>query len=384
MLALAALPATGASATPLKAPPGLKFYSPPTKVIPGMHGTVIWSRTTTGFPALTSAGRNLTVMYRSRSVGGKPIAVSGMVSVPRGNAPKTGWPVIAWAHGTTGSADICAPSRDSASSPAHAYITYTTGEFNAWLKEGFAIVRTDYEGLGGPGHHPYLIGHSEGRGVLDNVRAARQLFPTIGKRMVIAGHSQGGQGALFAAADAPSWTPELQLRGVAAYAPASHLGTEIRARGALTSPGGGLSAIGGLILEGAATVSSAIHLKAILEPAAYKLVPQIDKVCLAQLGQPDSWGGIPPSKLIKDGANLTPLLNLVDRQNPALSIKAPVLLLQGTADTTVFPSFTTLLDGELVKLKDKVTYRMFPGVTHGGVVAAGNAVATMFFRSRFG
>ena len=68
-----------------------------------------------------------------------------------------------------------------------------------WLKAGYAIVRTDYEGLGTPGDHPYLIGRSEGHSVLDAARAARKLDSGIGKRVVIAGHSQGGQSALWAA-----------------------------------------------------------------------------------------------------------------------------------------------------------------------------------------
>jgi hypothetical protein len=37
------------------------------------------------------------------------------------------------------------------------------------------VVQTDYEGLGTPGTHPYLNGPSEGRRVLDMVRAARRL-----------------------------------------------------------------------------------------------------------------------------------------------------------------------------------------------------------------
>ena len=73
-------------------------------------------------------------------------------------------------------------------------------------------MRTDYEGLGTPGDHPYLIGVSEGRSVLDMVRAARKLDSNLGKRVVIAGHSQGGHAALWAASLQRSWTPELNAR----------------------------------------------------------------------------------------------------------------------------------------------------------------------------
>jgi hypothetical protein len=40
------------------------------------------------------------VLYRSVGVDGKPIAVSGVVSLPKGKAPKSGWPVISYDHGT--------------------------------------------------------------------------------------------------------------------------------------------------------------------------------------------------------------------------------------------------------------------------------------------
>ena len=93
------------------------------------------------------------------------------------------------------------------------YVNYTNSELNAWLAAGYAVMRTDYQGLGTPGVHPYLVGESEGRSVLDIIRAARDLDSSIGKRFLIAGHSQGGQAALFAAGEANSWTPDLKLRG---------------------------------------------------------------------------------------------------------------------------------------------------------------------------
>ena len=74
-----------------------------------------------------------------------------------------------------------------------------------------------------PRAHPYLVGASEGRSVLDMVRAARQVNKALSKRVIIAGHSQGGHAALWAASLAPSYTKELDVRGTVAYAPASHL-----------------------------------------------------------------------------------------------------------------------------------------------------------------
>ncbi len=270
---LATLPITAAQAAhkARKAPAGLKFYAPPSPLPAGKHGDVIWSRTITKGPVLKNAARTTLVLYRSNSLDGKAIAVSGTFAIPKGKAPKGGWPVISWAHGTTGSADVCAPSRDAAADPAHAYIAYAYPQFEQWLKKGYALAFTDYEGLGTPGPHPYLVGHSEGRGVLDIVRAARKLDPSIGKRFAIAGHSQGGQSALFAAADAPKWTPELQLRGVASFAPLSQLTTIIAAASALTTPGG-LSGEGALILD-SMTRAAGLNVNDFGTPEALALLP---------------------------------------------------------------------------------------------------------------
>src|SRR5205085_6311204 len=181
------------------------FYTPP-KTLTGKHGDLIWYRTTKN--TLTSAGSTAVVLYRSTAMDGSKIAVSGLVSVPKGKAPKGGWPVISWSHGTTGIADSCAPSK----TPKAPLVGYVDPQLNTWLREGYAVVRSDFEGLGTPGVHPYLIGHSEARGAIDIGRAARQLYPKISKSWLSAGHSQGGQAALYAAADGPKWAPELKLK----------------------------------------------------------------------------------------------------------------------------------------------------------------------------
>src|SRR3954453_19167863 len=99
-LLVAASPATAAKVR--QGPAGTKFYTPPSPLPAGKHGDLIWMRKATGQPALGQARTNQLVLYRSTGLNGKPIAVSGTVSVPKGRTPVGGWPVITWAHGTTG------------------------------------------------------------------------------------------------------------------------------------------------------------------------------------------------------------------------------------------------------------------------------------------
>ena len=90
----------------------------------------------------------------------EPIAVSGVVVVPAGPAPAGGRPVVAWAHPTTGVARHCAPSL------VPEVLSWIPG-LDAMLARGFVVAATDYPGLGTVGPHPYLIGRSEGRAVLE-------------------------------------------------------------------------------------------------------------------------------------------------------------------------------------------------------------------------
>jgi acetyl esterase/lipase len=198
--ALAFAPAAASAKTP-RGPAGDAFYTPPKQTSAKRHGAPIWARELTGAGALKPAASNTLVLYRSTGSDGKPNAVSGTITVPKGKAPKGGWPILTWAHGTTGIGDECAPSR----SPTDPYTAYVYPDLAKWLKAGYAVVRTDYQGLGTQGVHGYLVGKDEGRSVLDIVRAARKVVGHLSNKVIIGGHSQGGHAALWAAALANSW-----------------------------------------------------------------------------------------------------------------------------------------------------------------------------------
>ena len=124
---------------------------------------------------------------------------------------------MTWAHGTEGLADACATSKALD-------IAYRIPGIRGFVQQGYVVAATDYQGLGTPGEHPYLVGVSEARGVLDIARAAHTMTTVhASTKVLVYGHSQGGQAALFAGQIAPSCTPDLQLVGVAAVAPVSDL-----------------------------------------------------------------------------------------------------------------------------------------------------------------
>jgi pimeloyl-ACP methyl ester carboxylesterase len=374
----AAFVAAPAHAAARKGPAGSKFYSAPATLTKGAHGGLIWARTFTGAERLKGGAKDELVLYRSEGVDGKSVAVSGDVAIPRGKAPNGGWPVITWAHGTTGIADSCAPTR--LATPAQPAL------LAQWLKRGYAVLRTDYQGLGTPATvHPYLNGDAEGRSVLDIVRAARKLDKRIGAKVVIAGHSQGGHAALWAASLAPKYTPELKVRGTVAFAPASHLGEQFALAKNLNSPGGGTTGLGSLIIRGADVADPALGIPGLLTPQAAALYPQTLTDCLTALDQSSSWGGLAPSQIFQPSADLTPLLAFLNKDvDPEdLSISTPVRVEQGTADTTVLPPFTDALVKSYQQHHVPVTYKTFPGIDHGHVVTGKPAAdATKWIRAR--
>ena len=160
---------------------------------------------------LANASRQVRILYTSTDgVSGKGIvAVSGAIFVPRGRPPAGGWPIIAWAHGTVGVADICAPSWAARSYRDVRYL-------NAWLAQGYAVVATDYQGLGTPGLHPYLNTRPEAYSVLDAVRAGLAGGFSLRNRVVVVGQSQGGGAALATAGFAGAYASDVRLMGVVA------------------------------------------------------------------------------------------------------------------------------------------------------------------------
>lgn len=176
-------------------------------------GAVLSAQAEQPAAALTHAGKRYLITYRSRGAHGEPIVASGYVLLPKGQPPEGGWPVLAWAHGTTGVADTCAPSGDYPGGPVHDYQQIVDAALDPWLARGYAVVAPDYQGLGTPGGHPYMDATSQLHTVVDAVRAGRQLHPArLSADWLVMGHSQGGAAALEVAAHGQADAPKLNLR----------------------------------------------------------------------------------------------------------------------------------------------------------------------------
>ncbi|MDG3008874.1 alpha/beta fold hydrolase [Rhodococcus sp. D2-41] len=332
-------------------------------------GELLTSRPLTDAAALPGAAGNKLITYMSDDSSGNPIVVSGTVSVPKSAPPKGGWPVISWAHGTTGYADTCAPSADTTDGPDHDYLGPVDTVLNQWLDKGYAVVQTDYQGLGTPGGHPYVDGTSEANTVIDIVRAARQLDSSIGKNWAVVGHSQGGQAALFTAQDAKKRAPELDLKAAVSIAPGG-VGLSQTVDYVKTNQPGAEAAEAFLpvMILGAAAADPAINPDAILSPEAKPLLTAARTGCLAQIREVKP---IPPTQFFAPGADLAPVTNFLKKQDPDLvSPAVPTMIAQGTADTVVAKPGTDALVKTYCGKGIDLDYRTYPGQDHRGSVPA--------------
>ncbi len=181
------------------------------KEVPATPGLVLRYEPLPDALMLTNATRGWRILYTSINGldGTTSVAVSGTVYFPKGTAPAGGWPVVAWAHGFAGVADVCAPSWTPRRKRDTDYL-------NRWLNEGFAIVATDYQGLGTPGGHAWGVPRMEAYSVIDSVRAARMAFRVLSDQVVLVGQSQGARAVLSASALAPEYAPEFRFKGTIA------------------------------------------------------------------------------------------------------------------------------------------------------------------------
>ncbi|MES9536196.1 MULTISPECIES: alpha/beta hydrolase [unclassified Actinomadura] len=341
----------------------------PAQAAPAKRGTLVGVRPLANAAALPSASANRFVTYVSEGVGGKRITVSGTVAVPKGTPPRGGWPVLSWAHGTTGTADACAPSADTAGGPAHDYLSITESYLDRWVANGFAVVQTDYEGLGTPGGHPYMNGAGEANTVTDIVRAARSADRRIGRDWFVAGHSQGGQAALYTAA-AGQKPRDIRLRGAVSIAPGSNMSQT--AQYVRAQYPGAETALPFLfvLLNGAYAADPSMPPEDLLTPEAASVAKAgRTNACLAQLRQLGA--SLPLDKVFRPDADLTRFESYYDSQEAlGLTLKVPTLVVQGTADREVSPAATRNIVTDLCKRYGTVAYRTFEGADHRGGVTA--------------
>lgn len=313
------------------------------------------------------------ILYTTTDGDGTVRPASGLVVVP--DDDRSNHPVIAWAHGTTGYAQHCAPSLLDNGLEAGAMLV-----LDQVVAQGWALVAPDYAGLGTAGVQPYLIGEGEGRATLDAVRAARQLTEAaLAATTVVWGHSQGGHAALWTGQLQPSYAPDIPLAGVAAMAPASDTVALTRHLPEVT----GGSVFGSYVIEAYRHTYPDLDVDASLRPGVAVLVREMATRCLSEPGMlvsvltalslsrdPDIFAGDPTTG---------PLGEKLRQNVPTGPIPAPLLIAQGLADPLITPGLQAGYVAGLRSRGQQVDYRTYEGKDHMGLVAPDSPLTTDLF-----
>ena len=341
-------------------------------------GVVVSSEPMALAPNLAAVATGKRITHFSTDPNGNTIVVSGAVLTPRPQIvqshPENASRIVAWAHGTMGLADECAPSRtDHLDLPGFDDYSATVA---GYLSQGWTVTATDYPGLGTSGLHPYVVGESEGRSVIDSVRAARRLNPALSDKWVVSGHSQGGQAAVFASELADTYGKGLHLRGTVALAPASNL--DLITQGLAGTPLQGYLV---MAIYGLSAVDATVHPEEILAQPALDRAGTLETGCFGEL---QAFADLTADELLVGGVLSDDLIARFAESNPgAAPGHSPVLLVQGLDDDTIPADLTRYFHSQLCAFAEPVQLTEYAGAGHVGVLAASQADVVDYITARF-
>jgi len=347
------------------------FYSTPANLLQTKPGDLLRKESFAGY-TLPKGATAVRILYHSLDATGGDVATSGVVLIPAGTAPATGWPIIAWAHGTSGVARLCAPS-------AMKDVYYGDEGLMPMVAAGFAVVATDYHGLGTPGPHQYVNKTAQARDVVYAIPAARAAVPSLGAKWVADGHSQGGLAA-FGVAEAehdlkdPNYLGAVSVAGVAREADFfSHLSN---------TPGVGFYL---------AFMAAGIHARYpdfnphdLLSDSVLEHYADVTtKGCFYYAYA--TYAAAPAGTLLRPHWEKSASVHRFFEGNAvgAAPIGGPLFVIAGEADQTVPIVAVRAAVKQLCDAKQPVTFRSYPGLDHDPTMEKSTPVQLEWIRARF-
>lgn len=307
--------------------------------------------------------RGWRILYSTTRPDGTPAMASAVVVAP--SASGKAFPLVAYAHGTTGIRPGCAPSM------FHDPFPNVPG-YPRVLQDGWAYVGTDYTGLGTQGRHSYLVGEDEARAVLDSIVAAHEIPGlALSGQTVVWGHSQGGHAALWAGMIAPRYVPEVHVAGVAAVAPASDLSRLIEtARGSHFG-----KVISAYVVAGYDWAYPEAKTWTYVDWRLRALASDMSRRCIEPRGLIASLleaRMIPADAMFARSPARGEFGRRLKENIPRGPYAMPVLIAQGRNDPLILPSMQDAFVNSLCASGQRVDYLLFPGEDHVSIVLPGS------------
>lgn len=355
--------------------------------------------------AMRGSGRLL--IHDMPSTQGGTTRASTLLFVPTGTPPAGGWPVIAWAHGTTTPGQkTCAPSLSpdlDGGLTRDGFISNYAYQITELVNSGYAVIAPDLEGLGPVATvpNPYFSVASIARALIAGLQAAHQVDSTLSTRWVAFGHSEGGHGVLGVEAHA-SEAPGLTFLGTVASAPYNSVAATAVLSGqqadmAKTDSAAVAARMGqnfqvALMTVGLMAQSPSFDPRTVMGEDLRRVLPAFDAQCsvgaiavITKAIQPkgqSQFAGIKPAW--EKATGMEAFLTKNDLAiAPGFTLRLPTLIVQGTADTFVPEPLTTAFVARLQARSATVTYKRYPGADHFTLIKLADADVLAFLQTLF-
>jgi len=332
----------------------------------GAPGTLVKAEPIAGAPADIKLYR---IMYQSTDLQGKAIPVTALYAAPAAPAPEGGYPLMSFAHGTTGIAQMCGMSQTPLQENTPANSGWVP-HIDPLVKQGWAVVASDYSGMGAPGPSSYLVGPLEGRGILDALRAVQNPSPMIGSipintsKLGVYGKSQGGEAAMSALQLAPDYAPELKIDGGVILAPGFTPAIPGILNAVAKNPTSTSQNMFVLLIAKsyAENYPDVVSLDQILSPLGMEKVKALESLCGSDLA--DRVSDVPLSKLINYPVAPGLIAALGEGMPGTKKLDVPIMVVQGLKDKTILPQFTHAQVMSQCALGTTVFYVRYPYDDH--------------------
>jgi pimeloyl-ACP methyl ester carboxylesterase len=351
--------------------PRTAFYDTPA-LDTSKPGELLRRESGTGY-ALPAGATAVRILYHSLNADGTDVAASGVVLIPAGKAPAEGWPVIAWAHGTSGVARQCAPSLQKD-------MEYGEEGLMPMVRAGFAVVATDYHGLGTQGPHEYVNKSAQARDVIYSVPAARSAVPALGRRWVVIGHSQGGLAA-WGVAEMEATLRDADYLGAISVAGAADLKSILAAMG---KPGSTASYYLGYMAYAMKARTPSFQPSDMLTGEALERYTDVTtKGCWDYAYA--AFINAPAGPVLKAGWDQTPAARRFFAENELgrSPIRGPLLMIGGEADETVPFAPLRAMAKRACSNGIALTFRSYPGLDHDPTMDKSTPDQLTWVRDRF-
>jgi hypothetical protein len=331
--------------------------------------------------SVRGAGAAYRILYATRDQHDAPAVSTAAVFLPHGEPPHGGWPTVAWAHGTVGLGDDCTPSALPRSPRDDEYLTH-------WLDQGYAVVATDYTGLGTPGLMSYLNSVATARAVVDSVVAAHGFGLPLSPKWAIVGQSQGGAAAVSSARWATEFSAGsgLDYRGVVATGTPANIEKVVERAGPhMALPpalGPAANSYAAYILAAFREARPDLDVDSVLSPQGLEAATLAETLCKPALDE--ALAGRTPAEFFR--APLGSLPGAADALGtymgtPVSGYDRPIFLGVGLLDRDVPPDSTLSLYDQLSANGQDVTLRVYPDEDHSGTVLASLPDSTPFLQT---